>query len=294
MYCLDSIAIELHSSEVGLAVYPPGATFGPRVLTDYELVWIVDGEVEWQADGTVYPAPPGTILLSRPGMRETYRWDPLRQTRHAYIHFDLHAPPGTLPPESSWPLTQRMPDGDILRTLFRHLAWLLAQSGPEVEALRQSTARQLVAGFVLGRFETKSEGAAGLPAPVQRALRYAGERLARTLEAPSLPELARAAAVSPGHLARLFRTSVGAAPLAALRLLRLERAAGVLARSNLSVKEVAASSGFESPFHFSRRFKEIYGVSPKAFRERLESGAPMPRKRLSIARTMAAAAWGDF
>jgi AraC-like DNA-binding protein len=291
---LESIQVELHSSAVGFAVYPPGATFGPRILSDYELVWIVDGDVEYQADGKTYAAPPGTILLARPGMRESYLWDPVRQTRHAYIHFGLRVPRGALPQEDTWPLARRMPDGDILRPMFRHVAWLLEHAGQGDAALVEGSMRHLVAGFVLGRFETKSEGATGLPLAVQRALRFAGERWAKTTEPPSLAELARAASVSPGHLARLFHASLGVSPLAALRLLRLERAAAMLARSNLSIKEVAASSGFESPFHFSRRFKDVYGVSPRAFRARLESGAPAPNKKLSIARTMVAAAWGDF
>jgi AraC family transcriptional regulator len=291
---LEAIQVELHQPFVGLAVYPPGATFGPRILSDYELVWIVDGDVAWQADGIVHAAPPGTILLARPGMRESYRWDPVRQTRHAYIHFGLNAPRGVLPQEDAWPLTRRLPDGDILRPMFRHVAWLLEHAGDDGAALVESALRHLVVGFVLGRFETKSVGAAGLPAAVLRALRFVAERWAKTTAPPTLTELARAASVSPGHLARLFHASVGVSPLSALRLLRLERAAAMLARSNLSIKEVAASSGFESPFHFSRRFKDVYGVSPRTFRERLESGAPLPHRRLVIARAMVAAAWGDF
>lgn len=32
------------------------------------------------------------------------------------------------------------------------------------------------------------------------------------------------------------------------------------------VKQVAAELGFSDPFHFSRAFKSIFGLSPEAFR----------------------------
>jgi AraC-like DNA-binding protein len=32
------------------------------------------------------------------------------------------------------------------------------------------------------------------------------------------------------------------------------------------VKQVAAALGFSDPFHFSRAFKSVFGLSPEAFR----------------------------
>ena len=32
------------------------------------------------------------------------------------------------------------------------------------------------------------------------------------------------------------------------------------------VKQVAAELGFDDPFHFSRTFKNVFGLSPEAFR----------------------------
>src|SRR5258708_37845736 len=87
----------------GLAFYPPGATFGPRTLGDFEFVWIVDGDVVWECDGLAHPAPAGTVLLARPGMRDGFRWDPKRPTRHGYVHFTLAQHGAPLPPMSASP-----------------------------------------------------------------------------------------------------------------------------------------------------------------------------------------------
>jgi AraC family transcriptional regulator of arabinose operon len=52
----------------------------------------------------------------------------------------------------------------------------------------------------------------------------------------------------------------------ALREARLRHAARLLEVTDLTVERVAAASGFPSPFHFSRVFRERYGVPPGAYR----------------------------
>jgi AraC-like DNA-binding protein len=273
---------------MGLAVYPPGATFGPRTLKDYEFVWIIDGSVVWEYDGHKVPAPPGTILLARPGMRDFFWWDPAKQTRHAFFHFTLRG----CGPDRSWPVARVMPDGDIIRPLFRHLAWLVDRRKPD--GLVQGAARQILLAFLSDAVRTKGEGGGEYPAPVEAALEYLQRRWkAEPLFSPSLPQLARAACVTPVHLCRLFQQAVGFGPMQSLRMLRLDRAATLLARSNLRIKEIADLTGFESLYHFSRRFKDVYGVSPRFFRRRLDRGMPMPATKLLQIRRLANRIWGE-
>jgi transcriptional regulator GlxA family with amidase domain len=65
-----------------------------------------------------------------------------------------------------------------------------------------------------------------------------------------------------------------------VRLARLDRAATLLVRSNFSVQEIAELCGFASAFHFSRRFKEAYGQSPRELRQQVRAGATLPAPRL--------------
>ncbi len=255
---------------VGLAVYPPGASFGPRRLRDFELVWVIEGDVEYRADSREWAAPPGTVVLCRPGTTDRFRFDPRGRTRHAYVHFDVLAVPADWPALADWPVVRATAEDDLLRHLFRHLlTW--AARGPSARGTL--TVAHLLAAFVDGATAIGDGDAADVPEAVARARTHITARLGDDPAATiGLDDLAEVASVSKEHLCRLFRTATGQSPLGAVRQARLERAAVLLARSNYAVAEVAAMTGFASPFHFSRSFKAAYGASPRAYRAGRQAG----------------------
>jgi hypothetical protein len=59
---------------------------------------------------------------------------------------------------------------------------------------------------------------------------------------------------------------VGMPPIKYLKLLRMERAKGLLESSFLSVKEIAFQVGLNDESHFVRDFKLTYGYSPTTYR----------------------------
>lgn len=92
-----------------------------------------------------------------------------------------------------------------------------------------------------------------------------------------LPRLVELAAVSPAHLVRVVRRHYGCTPVAYVNEQRLARAAMLLATSTANVTEIASRCGFESASYFTRRFRERYDVSPRAYRrQRQASVVPEP------------------
>jgi AraC family transcriptional regulator of arabinose operon len=78
--------------------------------------------------------------------------------------------------------------------------------------------------------------------------------------------LAEGVGLSPSRFAHLFSSQLGRSPMRALREARLRHAARLLESTDLPAERVAAASGFVSPFHFSRAFRERYGTPPGAYR----------------------------
>ena len=267
----------------GVAVYPPGATFGPRRLEDFEFVWLLQGTAEWRYDlGSIFLRP-NSLLLGRPGMTDSFLWDRTRPTRHAYLHFELIGRLPQLPDPARWPLVRTLPDDDPLRPLLRYLLSLGEHRSSTHQQTTQEVLRLLLSLFVQGPLPDRDEQR--LPPPLDTLVAFV--RRAWAPPAPtrplSLPDLAAGACISTGYLSRLFRQHYGIGPVAAFELVRLARAATLLVRSNLSVAAVAHDCGFANPYHFSRRFRRRYGQPPGRYRrasQHLQPAEPLAQAGL--------------
>ena len=92
-------------------------------------------------------------------------------------------------------------------------------------------------------------------------------KMEATIEQPlGRDTMARIAGVTPRHLDRLFAQQLGSTFLKEYRRIRLEHARKLLQQSALSVSEIAFACGFSSPAHFARRYRELYGSTPRAGR----------------------------
>lgn len=78
-------------------------------------------------------------------------------------------------------------------------------------------------------------------------------------------DLSRELGVSRAQFFRKVQELTGKAPLELIRSIRLQHAAQLLEKSQLSVSEVAYRVGFNNPKYFARHFKEQYHVLPSAY-----------------------------
>lgn len=82
----------------------------------------------------------------------------------------------------------------------------------------------------------------------------------------SLEDVARAVAVSPFYLSRLFREEMGIGFTEYLTRLRMEKSLTLLLQG-LTVKECAFAIGYNDPNYFSRLFRKYFQLSPTEYRE---------------------------
>lgn len=87
----------------------------------------------------------------------------------------------------------------------------------------------------------------------------------------SLESVAQQVNVSPATLARRFRNTTGMSFHKYFMKLRMDAARSLLLTPYCSIKEVANTLGFYDEFHFSKTFKQFYGISPSVFRTSIES-----------------------
>lgn len=82
-------------------------------------------------------------------------------------------------------------------------------------------------------------------------------------------ELADQMHVNERTLRNLFYRYIGSSPIRVYNRLRMENAASQLAATHKPVGIIAEELGFSSQFHFSKVFRQHYGLSPREYRKAL-------------------------
>jgi len=112
--------------------------------------------------------------------------------------------------------------------------------------------------------ETSTSNRGGLaPRLVQRLREYIELRLGESI---SLNEMAESAGLSVFHFTRAFGQSFGMPPHRYLLHRRISQAQRLLRETDLSLSEIALSTGFSDQSHFARHFRRVTGLTPTAAR----------------------------
>jgi AraC family transcriptional regulator len=96
-----------------------------------------------------------------------------------------------------------------------------------------------------------------------QVLEYINDHLDRDIK---LVELAALLSISQFHFSHLFKQAIGTSPYQYLLGQRVERAKQLLKHSDRSISDIALLCGFNSHSHLSKQFRQLTGMTPKAYR----------------------------
>ena len=177
------------------------------------------------------------------------------------------------------PVARRISGESGLGTLLFHLSTSLYQQAGKMTQDEDAAAIEAYLGIVADCVGTTSRAIAGTGRRIELTsliLKYIEMHLTETTLSPV--EIAAALDISVRHVHRLFsRQDSTVADW--IRVQRLRHCRGDLADPRLrerSITEIAFFWGFNDSAHFSRVFKQQFGVSPRVFRSRVNSGLPAP------------------
>ena len=83
----------------------------------------------------------------------------------------------------------------------------------------------------------------------------------------SIEEIARVCGINRSYFGKIFRKSIGKSPQEFLMNYRMIKATELLSLTSLSISEISQAVGYDNPLHFSRAFKNVYGISPRTWRK---------------------------
>ncbi|MBA2480048.1 MAG: helix-turn-helix domain-containing protein [Planctomycetes bacterium] len=256
-----------------------------RVIVDHEFVLLLSGAAEFTTRQGRVPLLEHQLLFIRPfvphGFASTARCE------HLAVHFDLNPrqPKFVHHPERRRPYEIRFADGLDIEGSQRltpedglHASFLqLVRDWSAGTALGRLSAHARLLGIITSLLRPHADvptvaSAAGRHLDrtrIERALALMREHVAEPLTGA---ELARAAGLGHSRFSIVFKDQTGYTPKEYLRRLRIDRARTLLGDIDLSIKQIAARTGFEDQYHFSRVFRQIDGVPPTAYREALLAG----------------------
>jgi len=239
----------------------------PRVFGQYAVVYISDGEGSYRDErGWEQKLTPGDFIFVFPELEHIYNPSPGTAWRCSFLCFqgpifDLWQESGVLDP--AVPILHREPV-DLWSRRLGEVLGPSRQLGSQPPLVEISRLQEFLSAILA------DSGQAPLADEDRRWMERATERLETSLESrPDWLEIAREFGLTAEGFRKRFTRLTGHPP-ARYRAGRLvDRACAMMCETRLTDQQIAERLGFCDEFYFSRKFKEITGKSPRAFRRGL-------------------------
>ena len=262
--------LDLRPYQYGWEQCAPLHSFGPFIRNHYLFHYVISGQGSLDcddSDGVTHKYKPqaGEGFLIFPGQVTTYSAHKDDPWKYVWLEFDglraaEYVDKAGLDPLQPIFRPQTAEQGDAVRDamlyivnhdqasplhLVGHLCLLL-------DALIQSSAtRRELRGGQLRDFY------------IQEAITFMDHNYQREI---SIEDLANVCKLNRSYFSKLFKDSMGCPPQEFLIRLRLSKAADLMKGTDRPIGDISAMCGYPNQLHFSRAFKQRYGVSPREWR----------------------------
>lgn len=84
----------------------------------------------------------------------------------------------------------------------------------------------------------------------------------------TVESIAENCGLNRSYFGKIFKVATGKTPQEFLLKYRMAKASELLMLTELSIADISLAVGYDNPLHFSRAFKNIYGTSPREWRNK--------------------------
>ena len=263
--------VDLSLYQYGMEQCPPAYSFGPATRNHYLFHYVLSGTGRLMANDSrgishEYQIRSGEGFMIFPRQINTYIADPKLPWEYIWIEFDgmrareIIETAGLSPDHPVYhasykDLRENMKD-EMLYIAEHHDAspfHLMGHLYLFIDYLSRSSSSQMTtSGRVIDFY-------------IKEALNYIEQNFQNDI---SIENIASFCGLNRTYFGRIFKETVGKSPQQFLLSYRMAKAAELLKLTQLSISDIGNAVGYPNQLHFSRAFKNVYGVSPREWRNK--------------------------
>ena len=242
----------------------PGFLFSGEAHPMYELTYVDQGSLHSVVDGKDSTLEKGDMVLYGPNQWHMQYADVDIAPRFVTITFDLSD--GDLSPLLNGKLTASQHTITLLQRMLREQEQEVADELSNDVIL---THLKLLLLLLLRDAALPKQGklqASNAIHSENELIRQAQQYIASHIrEKLTVPLVARQVDVSPSYLTALFHKNLQISPGEYIRRLKLQESKQMIRENNLNFTEIAAALQYSTVHHFSRQFKDKFGITPTEY-----------------------------
>ena len=262
--------VDLGLYQYGWEQCAPSHSYGPAARNHYLFHYVISGTGTLMADDTngitqTYQVKSGQGFMLFPGQINTYIADKNLPWEYVWVEFDGLRAKGAVELAS---LSMNHPiyharSKDLRENMFSEMMYL-------VEHKDMPPLHLIGHGYLFLDFLTRS--AANVTAQksgrvrdfyIKEALTYMEQNFQNDI---SVEDIAANCGLNRSYFGKIFKEALGKTPQEFLLNYRMIKASELLKLTGLSIGDISNAVGYANQLHFSRAFKNMYGMAPREWR----------------------------
>ncbi len=264
--------VDLGLYQFGWEQCKPSNSFGPAARNHYLFHYVISGTGTLMSDDSKghtrnYHIKSGQGFMIFPGQINTYVADQDLPWEYTWVEFDGLRAKGAV---ESAGLSMDQPiyharSKDLREEMMKEMLYLVEHK--DMPPLHLIGHVYLFIDFLTRSaiHMTDSKGGSLRNFYIKEALTFLEQNFQNDI---SVEDIAATCGLNRSYFGKIFKEELGKSPQEFLLSYRMIKAAELLKLTQLSIGDISNAVGYSNQLHFSRAFKNMYGLSPREWRNR--------------------------